>query len=437
VENDDVILTSSESSRVMMVTTEYPPMQGGVGRYSANLVTSLRKLGLDVLVVCNEKGNGDFYGLSPSNSQNSEVLLNAVTELKPDIVHIQYEHGLYGLMLDLINPTKISTNIDSFYSRCNVPIVTTFHSAYNFKQWINLAAATTTTKNKHKINRYISYAFNLWKRLLNYHSFNGLNQEKLAMSKAGIVFSQYLANLISGDSIRVGSGNIDAASHHRCEVIYHGAEPSSKITTTSRHSKIDARNRFSLPEGPRIALALGYRTATKGWDIFENMKIPDGWIVVTNSAENHYNKEVAKNMTLKFNKQTPNLVDLQKDFMTDEDLSFLFYAADATILPYKVCSGSGVMFDGLAHGLPFVASDLGFFREFSSKGLGLGITVKRDPAAFAYALKALDKDYEEYSQRVKHFKEKLKWDIVAAQHAALYRRIIMNADIGKPLISAR
>ena len=81
--------------RVMMVTTEYPPMQGGVGRYSANLVTALRKLGLDVFVVCNEKGNGDFYELSPFNSRNSEVLLNTLTNSKPDIVHVQYEHGLY------------------------------------------------------------------------------------------------------------------------------------------------------------------------------------------------------------------------------------------------------------------------------------------------------------------------------------------------------
>jgi len=40
------------------------------------------------------------------------------------------------------------------------------------------------------------------------------------------------------------------------------------------------------------------------------------------------------------------------------------YAADALILPYKVSSGSGVMFDGLAHGLPFVATDLGFLRIF-------------------------------------------------------------------------
>ena len=414
-------LTDRKPMRVMMITTEYPPMQGGVGRYSANLVTSLRKVGLEVLVICNEKGNGDLYGLHPSNPHNSEVLLNAVTNSKPDIVHVQYEHGLYGLVLNPINPTKISTNIDSFYARCKVPIITTFHSAYNFKQWINLA--TATTRSKYKINRYASYVVNLWKRLLNYRSFNRLNREKLAMSKASIVFSQYLSDLICGD--RRGTGS----NHCSCEVICHGAEPSSKIISSP--SKIGARDRFSLPKGPRIALALGYKTATKGWDIFEKMKIPDGWIVVANGAENHYNKE---GMILRFNKHNPSLVDLQMDFITDEDLSFLFYAADATILPYKVCSGSGVMFDGLAHGLPFVASDLGFFREFSSKGLG--IAVKRKPAAFARALKAIDKDYEVYFQKVQHFKEKLKWDIVAAQHAALYRRIITNTDVGKPLISA-
>ncbi|MDX1371373.1 MAG: hypothetical protein R3321_02835 [Nitrososphaeraceae archaeon] len=34
------------------------------------------------------------------------------------------------------------------------------------------------------------------------------------------------------------------------------------------------------------------------------------------------------------------------------------------------------MFDGLAHGLPFIASDLDFFKEFSKKGLG--ICVKRN-----------------------------------------------------------
>ena len=86
----------------------------------------------------------------------------------------------------------------------------------------------------------------------------------------------------------------------------------------------------------------------------------------------------------------------------------MFYAADATIPPYTVTSSSGVMFDGLAHGLPFVATDLGFFKEFSSKGLG--ISVKRKPDAFANGLRTLAKDYDRYVREVNKFKEKLKSD---------------------------
>ncbi|HET7148461.1 MAG TPA: hypothetical protein VFI73_08190 [Candidatus Nitrosopolaris sp.] len=97
------------------------------------------------------------------------------------------------------------------------------------------------------------------------------------------------------------------------------------------------------------------------------MDIPENWIIVVNSSKNHYNRE---QVNLRFNKSKNNsVIDLRKDFLDEEDLSFLFYAADATILPYTVTSSSGVMIDGLAHGVTFVASDLGFFREFSSKGL--------------------------------------------------------------------
>ena len=65
-----------------MVSTEYPPMQGGVGRYTKNLVTALRNLGIhDVYVVCNEKGAGDFSGLVPCNKYNSDILLELVDKI--------------------------------------------------------------------------------------------------------------------------------------------------------------------------------------------------------------------------------------------------------------------------------------------------------------------------------------------------------------------
>src|SRR3712207_8247217 len=49
---------------------------------------------------------------------------------------------------------------------------------------------------------------------------------------------------------------------------------------------------------------------------------------------------------------------LGRGFLKEEELSMLLYASDVVMLPYKITSGSGVMFDSLAHRLPFVASDL-------------------------------------------------------------------------------
>jgi hypothetical protein len=95
-----------------------------------------------VCITCNEKGSGQFFGLSPNNLHNSDVLLRIVEEVSPDIVHVQYEPGLYGLVLDPINPRNTNTNIDLFYNKCEVPIVTTFHSAYTFRQWLSLVPRT-------------------------------------------------------------------------------------------------------------------------------------------------------------------------------------------------------------------------------------------------------------------------------------------------------
>ena len=85
-----------------MVSTHYPPMLGGVGRFTYNLVKSLRSSNLDVRVVSDTHGSGDYQGLSPYNKRNSELLLNIIQEYKPDIVHIQHEHGLYGFNVEFL-----------------------------------------------------------------------------------------------------------------------------------------------------------------------------------------------------------------------------------------------------------------------------------------------------------------------------------------------
>jgi glycosyltransferase involved in cell wall biosynthesis len=380
-----------------MVSTEYPPMHGGVGRYTEKLVASLRKKGIEVLVVCNKYGQGDFSGLSPCNKKNSSVLTRLSKEVNPDLIHVQYEQGMYGIHLDPINPLRTKTSIEEFYEKCNIPIVTTFHSAYTFRQWMKLIVSIHDTKFG-KLGSYARKIYDYWTHLINYNSFCQLNKKKLGPKRAGIVFSKYLANLIPGT-----------------QVIYHGSE----TAVINPPDKQEIKKLFSIPTDKRIALASGFATATKGWDIIEKMHVPSNWRIVVNSSKNHYNKELDQS---KIHNQ--DVIQINKGFLSEKHLSLLLHCADALILPYKVSSGSGVMFDGFAHNLPFVSSDIGFFREFSS--LGLGLSVKRKPSYFSNALLELEQKMEKYKKSVQEFSTKLTWSEVANQHIHLYENVREN-----------
>ena len=384
-------------------------MTGGIGRYTSNLTKALKKQGVEIYIVCDNKGDGDFSGISPDNKQNSDILLKIVEKLKPDLVHIQFDPGLYGLVLNTtIMSPQGRTYIDTFYHKCQTPIITTFHSVYTLREWIKNAVLTKRVGRTGRLGVPARITVRAWKRFLDYRSFLDLNREKLKLSRAGIVFSHYMYRILGGG-----------------EIIYHGAEPALNIEP----SKSDARAFFSLPhqgsgEGPkfhRIALALGFSTATKGWNILEKINIPDKWTVVVNSSKAYYNTESIE-MGWSKTSTKGNIIDLKRGYLSDEELSMLFYASDAVLLPYSVTSGSGVMFDALAHGLPFVATDLEFFREFSSQNLG--ITTKRNPASFSKGLRELEQNYSKYVQAVNNFKGNLKWTDIARKHLELYKNVV-------------
>ncbi|MDQ3967585.1 MAG: glycosyltransferase, partial [Thermoproteota archaeon] len=258
--------------KVLMVSTEYPPMKGGVGRYTAKLVQALRSTGdgIEVEVACNEDGDGEFRGISPSNERNSDVLLKIVEESRPDVVHVQFEPGLYGLILDSRNPQASRTFIDAFYHTCKVPIVTTFHSAYTLREWMGQAIIVKREGRTGRLGVPARAAIKAWKHLVNYKAFHDINKEKLRLSYAGISFSKYMAG-------RIGGGY----------VIYHGAEPAILPSVP----KAKAREIFSLPQDKMIAVAIGFSTATKGWDILSKIDMPNGWMMVLNSSKGHFNKE--------------------------------------------------------------------------------------------------------------------------------------------------
>ena len=386
----------AEDFKILMVCTEYPPMQGGVGRYTHNLVKSLHSNRLNVIVVSGSEGSGDYKGISPYNKNNSELLLKLVKEIKPDIVHLQHEFGLYGFFMNPLLPSKTSTGLDKFYDKCVVPLVTTFHTSMYFRQWMRLINIKERGNDKDVLRLYSLYKY--WRHFINYSSMHRINKNLMSKSAYGLVLSNYMKELIPGTNVS-----------------YHGSAPHFK----NEISLIEARKRMHLPQKGRLALAQGFITNTKGWDIIRKIKMPKDWRLVVNYSKNFYNKE-----KIDFESHDNKVINLNKRYLSEEELSLLFFSCDAVFLPYKVCSGSGVMFDGLGHGKPFVASNLGFFNEFSLRKLGIVTT--RDPRTFESAFVQIDKHYKHFESNVKEFRKEISWDNIAKQHVSIYKGIIKD-----------
>ncbi len=397
--------------KILMVSTQYPPMHGGVGRYAYNLVRSLRSNNLDVKVVSDSHGSGDYHGLSPHNKKNSELLLNIIQEYNPDIVHIQHEHGLYGFYLNPLYPPKTRTGLDKFYDKCTIPIITTFHTSMYFKQWMQLL--NTKQGNSNDILR-LHVFYKIWKQLINYPSLHRINKQIMSKSAYGIVLSNYMKTLIPGTNL-----------------IYHGSDP---WPTTIGITQKDAREKLGLPPQGRLALAQGFFTSTKGWDIIKNMRMPKNWKIVVNYSKNFYNTENAS-LDLRNSKINNQIINLGKQYLTEEELSLLFFSCDAVFLPYKVSSGSGIMFDGLGHGKPFISSNLGFFKEFSE--LNLGIISYRKPRSFEKAFVELEKNYERFALNVKEFRHNIDWNTIARQHCLVYENILEKQKVSMEITQRR
>lgn len=95
--------------RVLFVTGEYPAMQGGVGDYTRRLSQALGVLGADVHVLTHvdaggaplREGGANEPSVYPIMRQTGwqlwQHVLRLVRDLRPDVVHIQYQSAAYGL----------------------------------------------------------------------------------------------------------------------------------------------------------------------------------------------------------------------------------------------------------------------------------------------------------------------------------------------------
>jgi glycosyltransferase involved in cell wall biosynthesis len=208
----------------------------------------------------------------------------------------------------------------------------------------------------------------------------------------------------------------------RGTVIYHGAEPAIELSSLSSpiNDKKEFRKEFGLPLDKMLLLAFGYAGSYKGFDVLAELRLPYGWSLVVKQTKHERGFE--KPIELGGKDERDNVISLNLEYLDDTTMSKLFFACDAIIFPYKIVSISGVMFDALAHGLPFVASDLRFFKEFAE--MGLGIVCKRNTQSFERSISTLALEYNEYKTRVEQFRSKLQWSNVANKHLEFFSGLI-------------
>jgi glycosyltransferase involved in cell wall biosynthesis len=404
-------------------------MKGGVGRYAYHLAHALANKGnIDIHIAVSRrygkmiapeishecKFNDTNYKYSLNNDitdessrnkylvynniiekgdgGNSNRLLDLVKRIEPDIVHIQYERGLYEIdstVPHLLKSLLYGSTLDKFYKRCPVPTVSTLHTIIPRDEYQEYVRGQIIRKGGR---------------------FSRLPLPIRATIRKWVMKRRYdlLLDVVEKSTEVINLSKTTRDVVKRGTIIYHGSQPALSS------NKQRFREELGLPNDKRLLLAFGYAGSYKGFEILNQVTIPNDWLLVV--KQNKHDRGIEQPVNIE------NALSLHDGYLDEILLSKLFFSCDAIIFPYRVTSISGVLFDALAHGLPFVASDLKFFNEFAE--MGLGKTCKRNAISFSESIDFLASNYDMFKRNVRHFGRKAIWENIANKHIALYLELL-------------
>lgn len=318
--------------RTLFITGEFPPMQGGVGDCTNEIAHALTKRGADVSVLTTqiEAGTNPQPASFPIQrsiphwgwSQRSAIL-KTIGLLKPDIVHIQYQTGAFG-MQPMIN--FLPRFIPPPGKKNGVGVVVTFHDllpAYLFpkagplRDWVTFQLARGAD----------------------------------AVIATNLADYMRLRENVRGEGkwlnlIPIGSNIAPAA-------------PPPHIT------RENLRERLGVREDESLLVYFGFLNESKGAEtlIHALYDLPKTKLLflggqtgasdATNVAYLEHVKAEIRDLGLE------NRV-LWTDYLPPEAVSAHFYAADVCVLPYRDGASfrRGSIMAALAHGMPIVTTFL-------------------------------------------------------------------------------
>ncbi len=362
--------------RIAYVST-HPPIECGIGTYTAYLNKGVKSQNNETFVISQVGAAGDnvFPIFHPGDDHCASQVFMVGDRLTPDVVHIQFEFGLYGTQ----NGVQAVEMIIRF-RMIGVPVVVTLH----------------TVKPEFPEDESI------------------VLQNIAANASAVIVHEEYFKEMLVNNV-----GHAD-----KIHVIAHGIREMEPVANAKKLVGV---------EGKKVIAMCGYYRPTKGfhklveWLPEISAACPQAHLLIAGKLRNSLLRNYQAELFEKIN-QSPakeNMLVMRGQF-PQHTFDTLLSSADLVCLPYDVGAQSGVMAHCFAMNKPVVCSDLPAFKNMvNNSGGGIACSTKDDYIKAITQILTDDALRDKMKASIKGFiKEKAGWSKIAQQHVAAYQSLI-------------
>ncbi|MEZ4767600.1 MAG: glycosyltransferase family 4 protein [Caldilineales bacterium] len=386
--------------RVLFVTGEYPPMQGGVGDYTWKLGSALAGLGIDVHVLSSEDA-GPAH-LLPAGVENVYPVVRrwgwgtarqvniVVANIAPDVVHIQYQSAAFDL-----HPA-INLLPRSLRGR-PVSVAVTFHdlrTPYLFPKAGPLR----------------------WRAVL----------DLARSSQAAIVTN-------AEDQLRLRAYPELASRLHEIPI---GANVLPDLPAD--FDRALSRARYGVDPADLLMCYFGFLNESKGGEelmdalaLLVGAGLPVHLLMIGGQVGSSDPTNAAY---LEHVRQRVAALGLQgrvhwTGFVGADEVSAAFAASDVAVLPYRDGASfrRGSLMAALAHGMPIVSTAPAVAIPEMEHGNNIWLVETRSPAALAGAVEMLWRDrglLEGLRRGAETLASCFTWEAIARKHVETYRELI-------------
>jgi glycosyltransferase involved in cell wall biosynthesis len=379
------------------LVTSWPPRHCGIATYSQDLVRALRKEGHEVHIVTFKDGGkkGERFVHSALKVKKDremkecgwdQVLFDTVSRIRPDVVHIQHEYGLY--LYDDDHSAGLLRPFFKWKVESEIPVVVTYHSVYTVLDRVEAI--------------YMDVA--------------------LKLTSAAVVHEEYQKS-----NLPINIGRVP----NNVYVIPHGA----KDVKPFKHSKEE----LGL-KGKKVVGLIGWWEPNKGFErvvkIWPKIRKRVGskavLVVAGDARPGSSSGQIYKPKLLKAIEKSSasKSIKVITGSFTPEDYDKVLSTFDLMVLPYSRASQSGNLAHAFALGIPCVATAMeGLKAEIESSKAGMTVPLNDDLEllnAITHIMKHDDMRNRYAKNAAKYVTKQLKWSIVARKHVALYKKLIAN-----------